>query len=360
MEVIFMAFNMALWKVNGDKLDTMPKTKLDSEDRLEKWIYEDPSVMGMYIFIIGRQVQTDYGGRIDLLGIDSQGDLIIIELKRDKTPRDVVAQVLDYASWVKDLTYDEVNAITSSNHSKSLSVAFSEYFGMTIPETINASHRMIIVASELDSSSERIVQYLAEEHNVDINAVFFNTFKLETEEFIGRAWLMDPGELQIRSERKQSWSGFWFVNVGEIEGDHRNWDDCRKYGYVSAGQGERFPRAMKNLKIGEKVFAYLSEYGYVGFGEVVKEAQMIKDFFVEDEKKYLLNLELKAKNAGENKDNPEMSEWAVGIKWIRTFNREDAKTFKGIFVYPATLCKLRNQETINFLKREFGVKEQES
>ena len=39
------------------------------------------------------------------------GDLIIVELKRDKTPRDVVAQFLDYASWVGDLGFEEINKI---------------------------------------------------------------------------------------------------------------------------------------------------------------------------------------------------------------------------------------------------------
>jgi RecB family endonuclease NucS len=38
-----------------------------------------------------------------VLGLDSEGVLHILELKRDRTPRDVVAQALDYASWVQEL-----------------------------------------------------------------------------------------------------------------------------------------------------------------------------------------------------------------------------------------------------------------
>jgi RecB family endonuclease NucS len=40
---------------------------------------------------------------IDLLAIDTSGSVIIIKLKRNKTPRDVVAQVIDYASGVVDI-----------------------------------------------------------------------------------------------------------------------------------------------------------------------------------------------------------------------------------------------------------------
>ena len=44
--------------------------------------------------LIGRQEDTGYGGRIDLLAVAPDGALILIELKRDRTPREVVAQAL--------------------------------------------------------------------------------------------------------------------------------------------------------------------------------------------------------------------------------------------------------------------------
>ena len=37
--------------------------------------------------------------------------LVLIELKRDRTPRDVVAQALDYASWVEELQAEDIAAI---------------------------------------------------------------------------------------------------------------------------------------------------------------------------------------------------------------------------------------------------------
>src|SRR3546814_1074288 len=47
----------------------------------------------------------------DLLAVDSEGGLHILELKRDKTPREVVAQVIDYGAWVKELDYQGVVAV---------------------------------------------------------------------------------------------------------------------------------------------------------------------------------------------------------------------------------------------------------
>ena len=47
------------------------------------------------MLLVGRQVPTDFGNYIDLLAVDDEGALHILEFKRDKTPRDVVAQLLD-------------------------------------------------------------------------------------------------------------------------------------------------------------------------------------------------------------------------------------------------------------------------
>jgi len=59
-------------------------------------------------------VETAYGKFIDLLCMDSEGTLVIVELKRDKTPREVTAQALDYASWVKTLNAEEIEKIAAA------------------------------------------------------------------------------------------------------------------------------------------------------------------------------------------------------------------------------------------------------
>jgi len=94
-----VSFNMVLWTVEDGNLTELPKERLDNEDRLEQWITDDVSLLGLNVLIIGRQVRTPSGGRIDLLAIDQQGDIVLLELKRDRTPREVVAQALDYVKW---------------------------------------------------------------------------------------------------------------------------------------------------------------------------------------------------------------------------------------------------------------------
>ena len=50
------------------------------------------------LLVIGRQVPTGFGGTVDLLCLDPTGALVVVELKKGKTPREVTAQALDYAS----------------------------------------------------------------------------------------------------------------------------------------------------------------------------------------------------------------------------------------------------------------------
>jgi len=349
-----VALNMTLWRVADEHLEQLPVSPLDAEQRLEDWIWKDPSILGMELLLIGRQVQTPFGGRIDLLALDADGNCVVLELKRDRTPREVVAQLLDYASWVGGLGYEDLAQVATKNGKGSLDESFAAKFEQPLPETVNSSHSLVVVASELDDSSERIIAYLADTHNVGINAVFFTTFKADGAELLARAWFKDPEEVEARtSHKKAPWSGLWFVNVGE--GRHRNWEDNRRYGFIGAGQGQRYSTPLKRLHGGDRVFAYLKGHGYVGFGVVDVEAKMIREFVPASESKPLLQLPLVAPLAAENSDKPDLSEWVVGVRWLKAVDRDHARYFKGIFANQNIVCKIRKQETVDFLRREFEV-----
>jgi hypothetical protein len=101
-----------IYRVSGDgNLQEIKPVKLDYEERIQSWVEKDVGIISENLLVIGREVETSYGGFIDILCIDSQGDIVIIELKRGMTPREVTAQTLDYASWVNDLSHDEITRI---------------------------------------------------------------------------------------------------------------------------------------------------------------------------------------------------------------------------------------------------------
>src|SRR6476659_9834786 len=97
------------------KVSPQPKplaeSSLTREQFLEDMIVAAPRLLSDEWMLIGRQEDTGFGGRIDLLAISPDGSLVLIELKRDRTPRDVVAQAIDYAAWVEKLRAEDIAAI---------------------------------------------------------------------------------------------------------------------------------------------------------------------------------------------------------------------------------------------------------
>lgn len=69
--------------------------------------------------------------------------------------------------------------------------------------------------------------------------------------------------------------GRYYYNVGE--GTHRNWDDYKQFGFISAGQGERWRNAMLGFQPGDVVAAYLKGAGFVGIGRIKEQARPVRD-----------------------------------------------------------------------------------
>ena len=196
-----MALEAKVWRVDADRTERLNPSRLDEEERLEDWLCRDIGLLSEGLLVIGRQISTS-GGTLDLLAVDEKANLVIVELKRDKTPRDVVAQILDYASCVQDFGREDVERHTRDFLGKGIDEAFMERFGHEVPETVNGRHRMYIVASSLDSATQRIVEYLSRVHGVDINATTFSYFHTEQGEFIARSTLLDEDEVERRADAR--------------------------------------------------------------------------------------------------------------------------------------------------------------
>ena len=192
-----MAMEVKLWKVEADGLKAVEPGKLDLEDRLEDWLCEDIDLLSDDLLVIGRQIHQ-YGGVLDLLAVDREGNLVVIELKRNRTPRDVVAQALDYASWVKRLDREDVERYAQKHLGEPFDEAFKGAFDCEAPEVVNEMQRIYIVASSVDASTQRIVEYLADTYGVDINAGTFSYFDVAGGQFLARSMLMDDEEIVSR------------------------------------------------------------------------------------------------------------------------------------------------------------------
>lgn len=344
-----------LWHIDGEYLKPLTAERLDAEDRLEGWLETDISILDPSILVIGRQVVTSHQGRIDLVAINAEGSVTVIELKRDRTPRDIVAQVLDYASWVSGLDTPAVYALADGYfraRGETFVDAFQAKFGGPPPEPLNSTHSMVIVASALDPASQRIVEYLARVHDVGINTAFFKVFGDGHSQYLAADWLMDQEEVVERTERraKAPWTGLWYVNVGE--GETRAWEDMRKLGFLAAGGGRFWSGALDKLEPGSRVYAYQKGAGYVGFGTITQAAVMANEAIMQG--RPLLEHALAQPNLGHDADDTELAEYVVRVDWAKEVPLTQAKTFPGVFANQNIVCRLRDAATLDFLAKEFG------
>ena len=197
-----MPQQVRMWEITPENtLAEVTPSGISLEERLEDWLESDISVLDPNLLVIGRQVRTDFGGEIDLLCLDSDGGLVVVELKRGQTPREVTAQVLDYASWVKDLRDDKIQDIADgylNPRGTFLQAAFETKFEQSLPNTLNKSHSSLIVAASMDAATDRIVRYLSD-FGVPINVATVQYFRRnDGREILAQVFLVESKEDQPR------------------------------------------------------------------------------------------------------------------------------------------------------------------
>ena len=63
-----MSNEVRLWQIKPDEnLNEIQRASLDLEGRLQDWLARDISILDAGLVVIGREVETDFGGYIDLL-----------------------------------------------------------------------------------------------------------------------------------------------------------------------------------------------------------------------------------------------------------------------------------------------------
>lgn len=364
-----MPLEIGLWRVDGKPVK-VGTSKMPRESRLEELLETDPGILGLPVLLIGRQVPTAHGKFIDLLGIDAEGALHVLELKRDRTPRDVVAQVLDYGSWVRNLTNEEIRAIYDDyarrrGHSGEFDQAFAEWFGTNPPESLNTGHTLTVVASEIDAATERIVTYLATEHQVPVNVLFFRYFEDDGRSYLARTWLMDdvkaasPAANSTSRGKKEPWNGQdWYVAFGDEPGG-RNWEDARRYGFVSAGGGDFYSRTLRALPVGARVFVHIPQSGYVGVGTVTAEARPYPEALLSTggvtRRMEELDLAGSYVHTEAPQDGQDRREWVVPVDWQATVPRAQALWKPGMFANQNSACRLRSKFSIEQATQYFKI-----
>ena len=185
--------------ISDAKLVIAQKTDLELENYIENWLENSPwaLIQDELILWIGRQTSASVEGRTifpDLLAVDADGNLIVIELKRGEAPKQVVAQLLEYAAWANELSYEQIHAIAETYfetcdefQEKAFKDVFMDVFD--IPETddlppLNRKLRLYIVAEEVPVRVASVCRFLRTSYRIDVSCITVSMFQTETGEKI--------------------------------------------------------------------------------------------------------------------------------------------------------------------------------
>ena len=124
------------------------------EEDLQRWADANPHLLndGAPMLSLGTEIPTRHDHWIDNLFVDGNGCLVVAELKRGLTPRDVTAQVIDYAAHVSRLTWLEVDELCRKRHDRAdLDTAFRQCIGRPLVKSDKIDLRLLIVAESYDA-----------------------------------------------------------------------------------------------------------------------------------------------------------------------------------------------------------------
>jgi len=182
---------MKLFTINKEGKLSEYKEELFKKDNIEQdleilleknpeYFFETSNVL-----IIGRQVTTNLNSFIDLLGIDKNGNTVIIELKRDRTPRETVAQILEYASFIENLDYSQLNDIFKNYFGDEVDLQdyHQQFFQNNENVSFNKKLILLIVAQNITKEIKQTATFLRK-NGININCLEFKYFQTKSGEKI--------------------------------------------------------------------------------------------------------------------------------------------------------------------------------
>ncbi|MBC8146844.1 MAG: hypothetical protein H8E98_02530 [Bacteroidetes bacterium] len=219
-----MATNINTWEIIEGKLTPIKSTLADNNrketEHLEGWIKTKPEILGTDILIIGEQVYTK-SGPLDFLAIDNNGNIVVVELKRDKLARVVLAQAIDYASDLSTWDIDKLSEVCMSYTGNSLEDHFAENFeDIQIDDlTINQTQRLLLVGFSIEESLNRMIEWLSSNFDLSVNAIILNYVKTSSGTELLSRTVTIPEEIAKEKTSKKKFKIEMSDDPGEYETD---------------------------------------------------------------------------------------------------------------------------------------------
>lgn len=341
---------MPLYRLTPEAIIELPRTSyadrgVRERADLQRLLKTNIAVVAPDVMVISEEFGDweESKRRIDLLGLDRSGTLVVIELKRDDEGGHMELQAIRYAAMVSRMTFQRAlktyQAFLDKSGGGDARANVLAWLKTNEPPAEDAvlDVRILLVSADFAKELTTAVLWLRE-WELDIRCVRVKPYHdsngvlLEVQQVVP---LPEAAEYQVtlRDEAisrreatrdKGEPTGYFFMNTGDSGEGDRSWEDCRKYGFMIAGGGPEYQSYVRSLKVGDKVLAYLSGRGYVGLGQVIAEAVPLRDFVPPAQTKRLVELPLTATLLPERLEDPEKYDWCAAVEWIYAVDRERA------------------------------------
>lgn len=164
------------------KLETPTFTELKLRERydIQEWIDDNPELLGEELLIIGKEVIVGANIRLDLLAVDSKGNLVTIELKRDSSGSNIDWQAIKYASHCSALSDEDIfniyqGYLNKKNISKDAKQEIENFISVELKD-LNQEQRIILVSREFHPDAASAVLWLNDK-GLDITCIKINPFR---------------------------------------------------------------------------------------------------------------------------------------------------------------------------------------
>lgn len=181
---------------------------------IEKWVMQFPEVLGEELLIITNEYDKfdRTKERVDLIALDKDGKIVIVELKRDDSGKNVELQAIKYAAYCSTLTMDKivtlreeylVERITVNDEIKNEIIDFIENDDF---EELDDKPRIILVAKEFQPEVTSAVLWLRK-FGLDISCIKLTPYKVDNDRIGVVSSILIPlpeaKEFIIESEKKE-------------------------------------------------------------------------------------------------------------------------------------------------------------
>ena len=134
---------------------------------IQEWVAANPGILGEDLLIVGKEFSSfdRTNERLDLLAVDTDGRLVIIELKRDDSGTNAHWQAIKYASYLSDASREDIVGMLSRHSDISQDEATQkliQHLGADDLNALNNDQRIILASHRFAPEVTSAVLWLNE------------------------------------------------------------------------------------------------------------------------------------------------------------------------------------------------------